>query len=110
MTSDQLSLLDEPRAPYQRRSPASRDGAIAAAPCLNDQLRRVLAAYRTAGGRGLTDRELSEATGLPLHVCPARRGELAKRGLVTRKAVGRRLSSTGVRVGFWTETENGRAR
>ena len=106
--SDQLSLLPDPRAPYRRESPASRDGALAVEPKLNDQLRRCLREYRCH--EDLTDREMAYLTGYEISVVNARRDQLMKRGLV-EGPVGRRKSecpeATSMSVGAWRATEHG---
>ena len=107
--SDQLSLLgDEPRAPYRRESVSSRDGAKAIEKHRRGLLAKALRAYRIAGWEGLTDEELSWALGVKITTAIPRRHELKDRGFVTVKPTGRREGSAGVRVGYWTITEQGR--
>ena len=105
--SDQLSLLPEPQAPYQKSSPASRDGALAIEPKLVGLQRAALDAYRRAGRAGLTDEELASAIGVVRTTAIPRRHELADRGLVTDQPIGRRAGRSGVRCGVYAITEHG---
>ena len=98
-------LFEGATAPYAPGSRSSRDGARSAEPVLGTQLADALAVYRARGP--VTDREVSEATGIPLHLVPARRRELQERGLVTVEPVGRKKSPTGVRVNLYDATTTG---
>lgn len=106
----QLSLLDEPHAPYRREREASREGAAAIEPHLARLERLALEAYQRAGDRGLTDRELAALIGVQITTAIPRRHTLIEKGLVTVDPIARRRSFPGakVRVGAWAITEEGR--
>lgn len=107
--NEQLSLLGpEPRAPYRRHSPASREGAEDVEDRLDGLQRRVLEAYRRAGEAGLIDEELERAVDRKRSTVIPRRHELAKKGLVTEKPVFRREARSGVKCGVYQITEKGR--
>ena len=81
--------------PYQSGSDTSHEAARAAASSAPSQRATLTAQYRRHAFAGVTDHEMSEATGLPINVICARRNEL---GAIK---IGTRMGRHGVRVTAW---------
>ncbi len=95
-------LPDYPNGPgYQRRSAASRDGAVAAAPKKPTQESRCLDFIRSRGSLGATGDEVADATGIELYIIRARLAGLHKKGSIFGD--GRRDGGHGVTVTVWKD-------
>jgi hypothetical protein len=114
---DRLFDVPEPESdfePWQRRyslyggvpphvgSDTSEAAARSMIPKLGEQQERIYLLIRGARGRGMTDDEIEQETGLRHQTASARRRELVLLGMVT--SMGQRRTSSGRQANVWIVT------